>query len=462
MTAVQPRFHPNYKDAFYTQIGSIDPKAIKANYEELWNLSNTGEAFQFIGVPKFDKRFKVHRNLPHMLDFMSSCRMPMTLEFHMALPPDAPEFNPLFPVDRLHMGAFNHPYAPPFRVSSAATGPNLVTTYRDDQKGWISVLANTFGQPVFIMIDTPLPDCYIHVHAYTRYFKDQDPWYFKTSLEFKIPVRIAPYNMDVIDRAMELTARVNHKQTFGILAHVTVPGSFDMEHRTITNTFALEDWKQFNSIILSNSRHLVFKTGENGILDTFKIDYVVLDQFPPHFQASIAVLMDYFQDVTTSDILDFVKCCKTKGILFPLTNLSLQAYTDHLTTCKKLTPLPLDSISSKPPYAHSFEIPSMAKVFSLISQNAIYRIQGEGLRTLIIAPHCTAAPLDIMSKEELTTIKAPVWTPEDPRISPSESSQPTSGAAHHQHPPQTAQFLKKRWQPCSQQRLLNFFNHSSM
>lgn len=261
-----------------------------------------------------------------MQDFKSTDRMPVTVELYLSLPTEEPEHNPMFPSELQYDKEFNKRSMPPFKVASAATRQRLIMMYKDECNGWTAVLANTYGRPFFFFVDIPIPDCYLHYHVYTRYYKNQNHDSFETSLSGYIPIRLLPHDMDPTDGAMEMCARVAHKIEHNVHAHVTYPGTMDMDNRAINNKALLQEWQHFNVLISQYSRHLKYMTSRSGIMSYYRQELLDLNAMPQPYQTTVAVLLDYFQDITSKDIFAFLQCCKNRLILVPPPNLALMAF----------------------------------------------------------------------------------------------------------------------------------------
>jgi hypothetical protein len=367
--AVQPTWDLQTANTFLTEIGTVDPTTIRQFYADQWPKS--AATLKFIGVAAIDDQFLVYKNMVHMLDFADPRRIPMTIHFSLEVPPASYSKNPLWPQPDLDDSVLK--VEAPFLIASAASGQDLVTYYQHPTKGWCAVLANTYGQPVFIAFTKNLPEVRLAYTAYTRHDASQLPVPHDDCIVDHIPVRIIDRDAINIVRHAELAERVMHKMALRFISHVTLPGTIDLDgRRHVADKQFRSQWDAFASSICVNSQYLPFRTTPNGMQQSDQpYTHHLIGQAPPKHRAGLAVILDYIQDITVDQVLDFINCCWKRKLLFPPPSISLLAYGGHVNVCHarslktqvKAGPVPTS-------FAHASKAPSMVSILTKVKRPA--------------------------------------------------------------------------------------------
>jgi hypothetical protein len=303
-----PRSHSHQQ--FLTEIGSVDPGFISEYYQDSWQNHDTSP-FHFIGLTTIEEQTIAYVNTTHMLAFTDRNTIPTSFSIHLTVDILAKN-NPLWP-DRLLPNPGLTGTRPPFLITSAATGDTLVESYRDPTKGWTYMVANNFGQPLFIMFTEPVEDIMLSFTAFTRHRADQDPIPVDDSLTFHLPLRVSAQRMDPFLREAELISRVYFKHSHHLIAHAIIPDTLDtMENNndaiTIDNL-----WYQFNTAIKSYNAYFRYITGPEGVrsrpnilaADSTRVISLVRSA-PPEQRLVLATLVDYVPNLTTSQLKKFI------------------------------------------------------------------------------------------------------------------------------------------------------------
>jgi len=351
---------------FFTQIGTIERHYISDYYETV-QCGHAETPLKFIGLNKLGKFTLVHRNVVHMLDFEDPTRIPMTIMFRLSRPPRSYSNNHLWPL-HLQPNPVLGLQEPPFQVASAATGTELVSTHYDEDLGWVSVLANTYGQPVFITFTAPLSEMQLTFAAYTRFRADQPPVPHNAIIDH-IPIRIADRDMFDTHRQVELGQRVHHKLALGIEAHVTHPATMDMEaERPTTSQEFHEKWYRFTAMISRNAEQLRFATS-SGSMD-IRVPALncirFIDESPPEHRATMAVLLDYIFLMTPEALTNFIECCHRRNLLIPPPEKALVTYGGHLIDCVQNKKVHHPDPNLPACYDHSANQPNMQQILTAL------------------------------------------------------------------------------------------------
>jgi hypothetical protein len=303
-----------------------------------------------------------------MLDISHTSRIPLTIRFHLRLPPSNSAH------EHLTIPAPDILTEPPFKLLSTASANHLITSDYIAGDGWYTTIANTYGQPLLVAFPTHIPECALHYTAFTRATHDTRPFPKDTQITGRVLIRMTTNSIPHEHLQLEGIARVQHKLEQGITAHVTFPATITPKPPPPPTTEG--KWQTICHTINQNNRHLHFTTTIQGMCKLERsITADDIAQTPAHHRHSLAILADYIQQATSDELLGFLRCCTLTATPLPTQQRIISTYIGHYNSCLTPPSTHQTTPTTKRPYHLNDNV---AVVRQLFDDNPFYRFNNIG------------------------------------------------------------------------------------